>query len=701
MKSIKILALLMSFVLCGNVWGQFIPEDEDAEGIFSSIEVLYSSPGNIEILALGVVRFEQNASAYLKWEQKQGVVSYLVRYKLSGEEIWTEIQSIDNQIVIEGIFLNAEYFWEVRAEGYVSDKIVLSTHPQKDPILVSGVLYSKLASYFSDLSQFVPFDNFINGLDIHPYEKLSFQQVYSFDNKSFRYSNNLNDLSSFYPKEAGSNELTKPFYFADCGCKVITSGSLSAAPLTRLDEERFVVVSIDSQYIARGQTNSRRTFVDRFEAGPAKFISLRQNQGGFTDYQLSSIDSTGGIPIASATLDFFLGCLGPGGTFNPALPDRCLCDRPLDISAQYTTRLHVKAERKSCIGNKSARAEAEDFAVLWVRERNSPVMPLAAGQFSISQACSSTLNSQFFIGLVGVLGAILPVAIRNLDTIGSNNSPTPIEINQFVNALQNLIGTPIMIRDGQCISGIVQPSTLVNRDTSLVLRPNRPIRVGLSSGFHLRTTGTNCYKSEAGIASDYFLMGVVRSRLTEDSECCADKYANYIVGSLSTPSNGDVVIDAVHDIADRLRQVGQELATYGDWDGHQRTPVSNIIDLQGRQFNRLVGRWCTRNEIVGNGSWGGENGNFIASNEPPLRHLRLFPNPTGEIVTISWQMEYPTIVGIRILNMQGRTVQEVFRGGVDSGENQFQIAVKNWVPGNYIAQLVTGIETRTIMFTVH
>jgi len=693
-----LLIFLSVFVYSNDASGQYTPDDEDEGGLFSSIDLLYSSPENIELLALSVVRFEQNASVFVKWKQMAGATQYIVRYKLTGGDEWLTTQSLSNQKIIEGLSLDNDYVVEVFSNGFISDKVSFSTHVQKEPIGVSKVFYMYLAKYFAEDSHNLSFDSFINGLvDVHPYEKLSFQQAFSFENKKFRHSSNINNLNNFYPVERGSDTPIKPFYYANCGCKVVTSGSLSATP-SRLDEERFIVVSRDSQYIARGQNNFRRTFVDRFEAGPAKFISLRQYQGGFTNYQLSNIDSTGTLPIATTTMDYILGCLGPGGTFNPALSDRCLCDRPLEFSAQYTSRLHVKAEHQSCIGNKSARAEAEDVAVLWTRERGGPVTPRAAGRISMNQSCNSTVNAEFYVGLAGLLGAILPTAVRNLDTIGSNNLPSTAEVNQFVAALQNIIRTPTVIRTGEC-GTTPGAATLIDRRDTILLRPNRPIRVGLSSGFHLRTTGTNCYRSEAGIASDYFLMGVVTSRLTEDAECCADKYASYMVGSLSVPPNGDVVIDAVHSVADRLTQVGQELANYGDWDGHQRTPVSNIIDLRGRQFNRLVGRWCQLR--TGDGRQLSDNYRSSSTVSSDSRSLRLFPNPSGETVTISWQADYPAIVGLSIFDMQSKLVHEDFSGHTESNEREFKVNVQRWIPGMYVARIVTKNEVQSILFTVN
>lgn len=222
-----------------------------------------------------------------------------------------------------------------------------------------------------------------------------------------------------------------------------------------------------------------------------------------------------------------MGCVGPGG-FTTNLPKECDCERPLDVQYQYTTKLYVKAETKSCPWSKGAAAQAEDMAlVVAFNEGTGNLQVLDVGHAILSRRCNSSWNPDFWINLLDV---VKPVLEFYVDTQTAPDSmpafPTDTLIQEFIEGLQALIGTPFSNREGFCET-LPDDEVLVSGTNQLTLYPNQPMRISLFSSYYVRTRGFGCYLAEASIASDYFLAGVVESKgERQDDECCSDKFAN-------------------------------------------------------------------------------------------------------------------------------------------------------------------------------
>lgn len=672
--------------------GQDSPDAVVSEDI-DSIVILHESPNNLKLLTASVVRFATNASVYLKWE-KQDVYDYRVAYKVSDSTEWNEVQSFDNQVILDNLGLNTDFIWRVITPTNHSGIGVFSTHMQTEPIAISEKLYNNLSKWFSDENQSISIDEFLDTLNVHKYEKLSFIQAYGYDGSSFRKSNIEEPLDAFFPLEANGRETVKAFYRSGCGCKVVTRGAIEVTP--REDIEGFSIIPRASQFIAYAPGD--KTYVDRFESGAAKFISLRQNESaGGMSFQMSNLQEAGnptGVTTQSSELSFFLACLRNGG-WSTDLPPRCSCERPLYIKSQYTTKLHVKAEKKSCLSSKGAGAQAEDLAFLSVlNERTGDLTALAAGQFMIARSCNSAWNPQWWIQLLNVVNPVAQVFIQNQDNNTTNDLPTVAQVNQFITALQGLIGTPFVNQSGNC-EFLQQERTLIAEDRTLFLTPNNPLRIGLYSAYFVRTRGYGCYRAETGIASDYFLMGVVGSPFTEDPECCADKFASYVVGSLSTPENGDVNVQAVHTISNRLSQVGSRLSPFGTWNGHPETPLGGV-DLLGREFNRMTGPSCLPIvELNGNFS-----GSAIASDLGEDIQIEIFPTITKGEFSVRIQNKSVDFLKMSILNIHGQLVKELSKGQIAQGESVFQYTLNDLKPGTYVCRFTFENKTIGRLFVV-
>lgn len=678
-------------LLCCCLFWQFSYGQKPLED--TSKEIITQSLPTVRLLSNATLRFENSASVYLKWEADVKAEKYQITYT-NGKSAYT-VETSQKELLIDNLPLDTEFSWKVSASGtddkFISDQGVFSTAAQSEPIAVSGALYKQLTRWFMDEKSLIPFCDYLDQLQgINKMEILSFVQAYTFDNAAFVKGKEGDHLSAWYPPALKGkpedcyqppNPPNPPA--TKCRCRVITRGTNLATPTSEIDVQSGVIRPRVEQFIHRDGNN--RTYVDRFEAGAAKFVSLRQNQGGGS-VDFSSSNMQGGDDSANSTtqaseLQFFLGCTN--GSTN--LPSQCGCERPLYVRYEYTTNLRVRAETGGCPWSKAAAAQAEDMAfVVAYNERDNEMTALGAGQAGVSRSCESNWNPDFWIELLDVLN---PVA---LFLASGDSVPSADQLNQFTEELQDLIGTPFTLRSGEC--GITNESAvLIDSSATLTLRPNHPLRIGMFSAYYVRTRAYGCWRTDAAIASDYFLAGVVESEQTEDPECCSDKFGNYILGSLSHPPEGDVHVDAINSIQDRQNEVGAWLATFGDWEGLQTLPGNGIIDLD-REFDLLTGPSCSRNSTGNRAISDG----FVpsATMTTPVNPIRFFPTPTNDRLTISIQAEEISSGLIRFTDLNGRMIDEVKLDELAIGDNTIQISTSEWIPGGYIASVVINEEVR-------
>ena len=118
------------------------------------------------------------------------------------------------------------------------------------------------------------FCDFIDDNDINVNEKLSFLQKYAFDNEDFIDAGNSTDIIDFYPSRFDSlnTRTCLPRFLSNCRCMVISNGSNYAKP----GERDYINVKIKPRVVQKiARAPHDKTYVDRFEAGAAKFITTR------------------------------------------------------------------------------------------------------------------------------------------------------------------------------------------------------------------------------------------------------------------------------------------------------------------------------------------------------------------------------------------------------------------------------------------
>ncbi len=658
--------------------------------------IINESPTTVTLIAESLVRFSSNARVYLKWTAPPVTCTgYDVKYKLKGASSWTTTSNSTLEIILTGLQKDTNYLFEIVPAGntnlskYKLANGLFTTHPQTEPIKVSEKLYNNLMGWFASDEDRGTFCEYFGNIDVNPYEKLSFIQKYAFDNEDFVVGSSLTTISDWYPAryDTLNDGFCLPEFNTYCNCQVITKGTNKATPgFTNLDSLRIDPHIV--QKIAKG--GGDKTFIDRFEAGAAKYVALRQNEGaGGMVYEMTNQedgDDATSVTTESSEIQFFLACLhrdeGGGGTITP-IPDSCNCQRPLRVSYEYAANLYVAPQKKDCILiSRGAGAQAEDLAlVVAYNGKTGALTAIDAGKYALGRKCSTSWNINWWLNLLDVGKAASGYIINSLDTT-LNALPTQAQIDSFISALQTLIGTPFVNSSGSC-EEIETQQVLVTGVHNFTLIPNEPIIVALMSAYYVRTHGYGCYKSAAAVASDYYLMGVVQSEDTEDPECCSDKFADYIVGSLSYPPGGDVEIEAPNTTANRLSDVGCLLPTYGSWNGLVENPHNGCIILTN-EFDLLRGPDCSI------------EGGFQQSpiNQSPLagQTIIVSPNVVKDEISLQLRLEDKSHTQISLFDMNGNLIRSFLTRDVEIGSHEFKFSLQSLPAGSYILNCRIGGE---------
>lgn len=65
--------------------------------------------------------------------------------------------------------------------------------------------------------------------------------------------------------------------------------------------------------------------------------------------------------------------------------------------------------------------------------------------------------------------------------------------------------------------------------------------------------------------------------------------------------------------------------------------------------------------------------------------IRVYPNPVSNLLTFNFDLENPATIAIDIVNLDGKTVQQLAQKKSDSGQFEEQLSVENLASGTYIA----------------
>ncbi len=565
-----------------------------------------SAEVNLEVNA--VVRFQNSCDVYLRWTNKDFAVLNTVYYRPIGEAIWSELQTLENNILLRNLPLDAHYEWKVESNALgeikYSDIAAFSTEIVDDNIVVSKELYNSLIDWTrEDQSQTTLHDYLNRNTNLSIYEKVSFYQSYEFGGKPFRRvessDGNYDDVGNWVIP--GTDDFT-----GDCNCKVVTNGTLTVSPINRFDEDKGIIFPKKENF--KKTVSGATTYFDYISRGASKFAALKQyERDGSSEYQHSNLNKTDGTKTSPqySKINFFLLCED-----DTKVPSNCACCRTLDLRYNYSSKIQSSSDTRWCLWSKGSYAKAEDaaMAVAYYNSDLGKSKVLGADQFMVSATCSKNWSPTFFVNMVDF---VLPIA----KTLAGKDAKLEdlLKISdQLAESLKKLIVTPTHKRDGKCNKTVIESRDLLDGRDKIEICPNSPVEIAIYSFHHVLVGGYGCWHPKAAVASDMYLAGVVESRNVPDNpNCCTTKRGVYVASSCGNSNIGpdnikeghDVVaLEAPHSTEDRLRDVAFYISQFGKWDNINYGLSSNLPLLNKEFFAKLIGPSCRPNGTGGTSS---------------------------------------------------------------------------------------------------
>ncbi len=89
---------------------------------------------------------------------------------------------------------------------------------------------------------------------------------------------------------------------------------------------------------------------------------------------------------------------------------------------------------------------------------------------------------------------------------------------------------------------------------------------------------------------------------------------------------------------------------------------------------------------------------FDMEEEGLFDDLTVYPNPSSNRAFIDFKLDEHAVVKVRVLNMLGQNVLNVFEGDKYAGSHQIVMDVDRLQPGTYLIRLTANETVRTIRF---
>jgi hypothetical protein len=223
-----------------------------------------------------------------------------------------------------------------------------------------------------------------------------------------------------------------------------------------------------------------------------------------------------------------------------AKSDKCVCEKEVELTSRYDSRLVVTAKKLTpCFlcGARGSSVKVEDHAVLTVGSSSGAVSVIAAGGATASSSCNRNTNTQFFIDLVGIAGNLgkayvqLKYGAKDSTAVRDTSALLISTINDLVKDLKDIIKQPIIIST-PC-EAKDSTVTFVHTQYKVPLKANNPVWIRMTSFSAIVGGGYTAWINTGRILSDVHMGGVIYGGFKDDQEkyCCSDKIANWVMGS--------------------------------------------------------------------------------------------------------------------------------------------------------------------------
>lgn len=85
---------------------------------------------------------------------------------------------------------------------------------------------------------------------------------------------------------------------------------------------------------------------------------------------------------------------------------------------------------------------------------------------------------------------------------------------------------------------------------------------------------------------------------------------------------------------------------------------------------------------------------------PQRNALRLYPNPTSELVNITFDLEAPGSVSLEMFDGTGRKIKTLFCGTLDAGGNRLSVDLGILPAGLYSLHFHSDTGTKSLLFSI-
>lgn len=498
---------------------------------------------------INVVQYATKAVAEISIKAN-GVRIDNLAYGIKGEGQTTPLRANDGaSVVLDNLQKNQTYqikgFNSCGASVVIAEFTTYPFRPGEDEIRVSDALYRRISLYTAQKEGAMPLNQYIESLpDVSVQEKTFFLQAFLMKGRPLP-NTMVGKLPTTYVREVldldpKDNDGETP---SPCICEFVVNQGAYAVP----DQiEGNHSINRFSEYYGDKFGASSRWWWDAKEGGPAKYQQIatdgwKENWGEEKGriFERGASSETTNMSPNFAKMSYTFLCVN----FPAATPSECGCDKKISISAEYTSKINLRATTRSGggLGKKKSWARASDFATLMVVKNNATTVSQAV---EIVQTGSNVFSSSCEGGVAAseVLGAAADIVGSVTSVIAAVNTGQIQDIGQSSQALIASIASTFKLFEANkpCAPSIDAVNTLVQKSRFIVLKPNEPITVALLSGSRLEAGGQRSWDSHARIQSDFFLTGVLlgSNSATGEDHCCTDYSAQWVYATENRPVTG-------------------------------------------------------------------------------------------------------------------------------------------------------------------
>lgn len=238
------------------------------------------------------------------------------------------------------------------------------------------------------------------------------------------------------------------------------------------------------------------------------------------------------------------------------IPD-CACEKDVELSWFYESRVHTRAFRHNTSGTRRALAIGEDLGIAFyiqepreVRDEPAPIVVEVVGTAvnRNESSCNADANRDWIgsgaVAAASFAGLVFSFTNDNLSSSMNVNNLRAVLVNQTLTQLGSFIeelDSPLPATDNcnaevQATPGAVIPQSTIR---SLKLYPNRTLFWGISSGARMVNRGTRSWESEVVISSDFYITAEFPSGKNSGGEvedcCTATNYAYFWNRTIEAP----------------------------------------------------------------------------------------------------------------------------------------------------------------------